>query len=194
MTIVNLKRPDPPRVVEPKPTLEVLFDAEESPLLRFAYSIVRRRAVAEEMVQEAFMRLHRHWEEVEKPRAWVYRAVRNLCLTYLRDHARETDLDADSGLGSDSSASGADRHAADTPEPDETLGRMEAVGMVKLLLAELEEKDRKLVQLKYVEGLSYADIGKATGLSVSNVGYRLHHLLKGLAVSLKQAGISGSQG
>ena len=138
------------------------------------------------------MRLHRHWEDVEKPRAWIYRAVRNLCLSHLRDHARETDLDSDSG--DDSPGCGADRHKAETPEPDETLGRMEAVGMVKLLLAELEEKDRKLVQLKYVEGLSYADIGKATGLSVSNVGYRLHHLLKGLAVSLKQAGISGSQG
>ncbi|MFT4641695.1 MAG: DNA-directed RNA polymerase specialized sigma24 family protein [Verrucomicrobiales bacterium] len=55
-------------MVAEKPTLEALFEVEETPLLRFAHGIVRRRAVAEEMVQEAFMRLHSHWEEVEKPR------------------------------------------------------------------------------------------------------------------------------
>lgn len=192
MSIINLKRSrseSPARMPEDKPTLEAVFEAEESPLLRFAYSIVRRRAVAEEMVQEAFMRLHRHWEEVEKPRPWIYRAVRNLCLTHLRDNARETNLDDDKN-----DESGAERCPAETLKPDETLGRMEAVGTVKLLLAEMDETDRQLVQLKYVEGQSYAAIGKATGLSVSNVGYRLHHLLKGLAASLRQAGIAGSQG
>lgn len=190
MSIVNLKQLlKPQRMVEAKPTLEALFDAEETPLLRFAYGIVRRRAVAEEMVQEAFMRLHGHWEEVEKPRAWIYRAVRNLCLTYLRDHAREIDLE-----GPSSAAPGAEGHAAESLKPDEALGRMEAVGMVRLLVSELEEKDRRLILLKYVEERSYAEIGRATGLSVSNVGYRLHHLLKGLAVSLRQAGIAGSEG
>ena len=68
------------------------------------------------------------------------------------------------------------------------------IGLHLGVVTEMEEKDRKLIQLKYVEGKSYADIGKATGLSVSNVGYRLHHLLKGLAVSLRQVGVSGSQG
>ncbi len=66
--------------------------------------------------------------------------------------------------------------------------------MVRLLMTELEEKDRRLIQLKYVEDQSYANIAKATGLSVSNVGYRLHHLLKGLAVSLRQASVADSQG
>ncbi len=191
MSIINLKqRSDREMVVlEEKPSLEALFAAEETPLLRFAHGIVRRRAVAEEMVQEAFMRLHRHWEDVEKPRAWIYRAVRNLCLTHLRDHARETNLDHEPD-----EPSGADRQAAESLKPDEALGRLEAVGMVKLLMAELDDKDRRLIQLKYLDGCSYAEIGKATGLSVSNVGYRLHHLLKGLAVSLRQAGIADSKG
>ena len=184
MPIINLKpRAKAQPMVEAKPTLEALFAAEETPLLRFAHGIVLRREVAEEMVQEAFMRLHNHWEEVEKPRPWIYRAVRNLCLSHLRDNARETNLDKER-----------DSQAAESPKPDETLGRLEAVGMVRLLMTELEEKDRQLIQLKYVEDQSYANIAKATGLSVSNVGYRLHHLLKGLAVSLRQAGVADSQG
>lgn len=138
------------------------------------------------------MRLHEHWANVEKPRAWIYRAVRNLCLTHLRDHARETGYEGSDG--GDGKGAGADQHPSDNLKPDEALGRLEAIGMVRCLLSELEEKDRRLILLKYVEGRSYREIGEATGLSVSNVGYRLHHLLKGLAVSLRQAGIAGSAG
>ncbi len=169
--------------MEEKPTLETLFENEEGPLLGFAWGFVGRREVAEEMVQEGFIRLHAHWEEVENPRAWVYRAVRNLCLSHLRKHKRETVSDEMTEYTKD-----------EKPKPDEALGRLEAVGMVRLHLAEMDEKDRELIRLKYHEGLKYAEIGERTGLSTGNVGYRLHHLLKGLASSLRQAGISGSTG
>ena len=52
--------------------------------------LVRRRELAEELVQDAFLRLHRHWDKVEQPRAWVYRAVRNLALNSLRKSQRES--------------------------------------------------------------------------------------------------------
>jgi DNA-directed RNA polymerase specialized sigma24 family protein len=51
-----------------------------------------------------------------------------------------------------------------------------------------------LVRLKYLENLRYQEISQRTGLSVSNVGYRLHHLLKALADGLRRAGIEGSRG
>ena len=38
-----------------KLTLRNLFDTEETPLLRYAFSLIGRRAVAEEIVQEAFL-------------------------------------------------------------------------------------------------------------------------------------------
>ncbi len=169
--------------METKPTLETLFESEEGPLLGFAYGIVGRREVAEELVQDGFFRLHEHWDTVENPRAWIYRAVRNLCLSHLRKHSRET-ISEDTGL----------RTADENPEPDEALGRREAIGMVRLFLSELPEKDRQLIHLKYHEDLRYSDIGKQTGLTVGNVGYRMHHLLRGLASSLRSAGINGSRG
>lgn len=162
-------------------SLAALFTAEESGLLRYAIGLVRRRSVAEELVQEAFLRLHGMGSEVQNPRAWLYRTVRNLGLNHLRDHPREAELPAEPA----------------TPEaslPVEKLGREEAVGTVRLLLAELPAEDRELIRLKYLDGLRYEEISKQTGLSVGNVGYRLHHLLKALAGSLRRAGIEGSQG
>ena len=167
----------------PASSVEVLFASEESPLLRYAYGIVKRRNVAEEIVQEAFLRLHRHWEDVEKPRPWIYRAVRNLALSHLRDHARE--FETEDGV--------ADRED-DRLLPDQSLGRMETVGMVRMLIEELDSRDRELVRRKYVDGHSYKEIAEEMEMTVSNVGYRLHHALKSLATSLRQAGIEGLEG
>jgi RNA polymerase sigma factor (sigma-70 family) len=161
--------------------LGALFRSEESGLLRFAIGLVGQRTVAEELVQETFLRLHRVWDEVENPRAWLYRSLRNLALNYLRDRPKETEL-ADETVASAENL------------PAERLGRNEAVGMVRLFLAEMAQDDRDLIRLKYHDNLKYRDISRRTGLSVGNVGYRLHHLLKGLADSLRHAGIEGSQG
>jgi RNA polymerase sigma-70 factor (ECF subfamily) len=158
-----------------------LFRIEESRLVRFAIGLVGQRTVAEELVQETFLRLHPIWDEVENPRAWLYRSLRNLALNHLRDRPRETELSEET--------------AADAENPPaERLGRSEAVGMVRLFLAEMSPDDRDLIRLKYHDELRYREISRRTGLSVGNVGYRLHHLLKGLAESLRHAGIEGSQG
>jgi RNA polymerase sigma factor (sigma-70 family) len=166
---------------EDKRTLADFFEQEEGALLGFAIGLVRRRSVAEELVQEAFLRLHTLWEQVENPRAWLYRSLRNLALNHLRDHSRETMVEEPENPEHDSG-------------PDEEVSRMEAVGLVRMLMAELPPDDRALIQLKYHDDLKYQEISKRTGLSVGNVGYKLHHLLKGLADSLRQAGIDGSRG
>jgi len=172
-----------PRTAEPeKPTLREVFDAEESPLLRFAYGIVGRREVAEDLVQDAFLKLHTHWSEVENPRAWLFRAVRNLALNHLRDHKRETTLDA------------ATEATTDQPDAHETLGRHEAVGMLRMLVAEMKPADRRLIRLKYQHHLKYDQISRQTGLGVGNVGYKLHHLLHQLADSMRHLGIESSEG
>jgi len=162
-------------------TLVALFESEESALLSFAVGLAGTRSVAEELVQEAFLRLHEVWGQVENPRGWLYRTVRNLALNHLRDHRRETALE------------GAPEAVAEG-QPDEEVGRMEAIGMVRLLLAGMEPGDQELIRLKYQEDLKYGEISRRTGLGVGNVGYKLHHLLKGLADALRHAGVEGSKG
>ena len=163
-------------------TLRTLFDTEETPLLRFAFSLTGRRAVAEEIVQEVFLQLHAHWDDVDSPRAWLYRSVRNRAYNYIRDNKREI-------LNSD------DREVqppnAEDETPEAMLLRMEATGALRQIVEELDETDRQLVKLKYFEDLKYREISARTGLSISNVGYRLHHILKELAGKLRPLGIDG---
>jgi RNA polymerase sigma factor (sigma-70 family) len=162
-------------------SIAALFESEESPLLYYAIGIVRRRIVAEEIVQEAFLRLQKVEEQVENPRGWLYRSVRNLALNHLRDSREETGLDPEGT-------------PAEETLPSDVLARNEAIGTMRMLLAEMPEDDRTLIKLKYDDNLRYQEISKRTGMSVGNVGFKLHHVLKGLLDGLQRAGIDGSQG
>jgi RNA polymerase sigma factor (sigma-70 family) len=163
-----------------KLTLRELFETEESPLLRYAFSLVGRRAIAEEIVQEVFLQLHTHWDSVDNPKAWLFRSVRNRAYNHHRDHKREVLSDGEREPEGDASQA-----------PDHLLQRMETAGFLRLLIAELEEPDRELVHLKYFDDLKYREISERTGVNIGNVGYRLHHILKQLAEKLRQLGIEG---
>lgn len=176
-TVIPLRNP-----MEEKPTLRQVFEAEESPLLRFAFGLVGQRENAEDLVQDAFLKLHAHWDEVANPRAWLFKTVRNLALNHLRDHKRESPLE------------NSDDFKSQSPEPDHSLGRFEAIGTLQLLVSELDPYDRQLIALKYHENLKYDQISQRTGLSVGNVGYKLHHALKNLADSLRRLGIESAEG
>ena len=76
------------------------------------------------------------------------------------------------------------------PLPDEQIERIEAIGQTRLCLDGLEARKRELIRLKFEEGLSYKEISARTNLSMSNVGYLLHHALKELAAALAKAGVT----
>ncbi len=164
--------------------LRSLFDQEESRLLRYAFSLTGRKAVAEEIVQEVFFQLHARWKEVDNPHSWLVRSVRNRSFNYLRKNKREVLNELVGDVADLAEQNGG-------ASPEEALQRMESVAAIRNSLADLSEQDRELVQLKYFENLKYRDISEKTGLSVSNVGYRLHHILKELAKKLQQLGIDG---
>lgn len=162
-------------------TLRTLFDSEESNLLRFAFSLTGRRAVAEEIVQEVFLQLHAKWSDVREPRAWLFRSVRNRAFHYLRKSRREV-------MGSEVDEAAIIAESSDE-SPDELIARMETVAQLRQLVSQLPEKDQRLVQLKYFEDLKYRDISQRTGLTISNVGFRLHQVLQKLAAGLLPRGV-----
>ena len=169
-------------MTENKPSIRDIFDSEESALLRFAYGICGQRETAEDIVQEAFSRLHEHWDEVQNPLAWLYRSIRNLALNHIRDHRKESPMQD------------GEEWQSESPMASEVLGKMEAVGVLRMLMADMHDEDRNIIDLKYQRQMSYEDISKRTGLTVSNVGYKLHHLLKNLADSLRRMGVEGAEG
>ncbi len=166
-------------------TIEELFAALESPLLAYALRLTGDRAAAEDVLQEAFMKLHVQFDAVREPRAWLYRTVHNLALNHQRRAGKIVPLNQP---GEDGTPAGEDS-ADPLPLPDEQIARWEGIGLVRLSLAALDERSRELVRLKFDEDLSYKEIGARTGLTVGNVGYLLHHALKAIAAELAKTGV-----
>lgn len=159
----------------------------EGPLLSYALRFSKDRDMAEDLVQEAFLRLHRQSEPVREPRSWLYRTVHNLALNELRAGRRVVPLTRPPG---DEGGAAVEDDAVDAqPLPDEQLARWEGIGLVRLGLQTLDDRSREVVLLKFHENLSYQEIGARTGLTSGHVGYLLHHALKSLAGELAKAGL-----
>jgi RNA polymerase sigma factor (sigma-70 family) len=181
-----LMRPDPARTEQARAeTIEELFAALESPLLSYALRLTGELSQAEDVVQEAFMRLHEQFDEVREPRRWLYRTVHNRALNQRRQAGRIVPLDPPAEEGTSPSADTADP----LPLPDEQIARWEGIGLVRLSLETLDERSRELIKLKFNENLSYKEISARMGLSVGNVGYLLHQAIKEIAEELKKNGI-----
>ncbi len=172
---------------ETPPSLEELFVSMEGPLLSYVYQLMNDKDEARDVVQECFLRLHKHFDEVRQPRAWLYRTARNLSFSHRRKHGKVVPFSPTAGTEEGPSFELKDEQ----PLPDARIERMEAVGMAMLCLERLAEDSRELVKMKFVEGLSYKDMAARTGMTIGNVGYKLHHAIKFLALEMEREGALG---
>ena len=191
---VNMASADDMRLMQPtqasaRPggeTIEDLFAALESPLLSYALRLSGQLGAAQDLVQEAFMRLHAQFNDVREPRRWLYRTVHNLALNYRRELRKIIPLVSQQQQNAPPSVDPPDPQ----PLPDEQLSRLEGIGLVRLSLETLDARSQTLVRLKFNDNLSYKEIAGRTGLSVGNVGFILHHALKTMAAELAKNGVS----
>jgi RNA polymerase sigma-70 factor (ECF subfamily) len=178
-------RPDQASTEPAWESIEELFAALESPLLGYALRLTGRLDAAEDVVQDAFMKLHEHFDEVRDPRRWLYRTVHNQAINQLRRAGRIVPLDVPAVDGAPQPLDTADPQ----PLPDEQITRLESIGLVRLSLETLDDRSREVVRLKFNEDLSYKEIGARTGLKIGHVGYLLHHALKAIAAELAKNGM-----
>jgi RNA polymerase sigma-70 factor (sigma-E family) len=138
-------------------TFDDLFAERYQPMVRLATLLVGSEAVAEELVQDAFVRVHHKWTSVEHPTAYLRTAVVNACRNNRR-RARLERMHARTAL-------------ATVAPPQEPL--VDA-------LATLNERQRVAVVLRYYEDLSEADIAVALGCRPGTVKSLLHRGLSQL--------------
>jgi RNA polymerase sigma-70 factor (ECF subfamily) len=139
----------------------------ERPLVSYAKGIVGDLESARDVVQETFLRLSKQDVVALEPRLapWLFFVCRNCAFDARRKVVRFADGELDENF-------------PDTrPSPDVEAGAAEDRSRLRELVERLPERQRELVVLKFDGGLSYKEIAAATRLSVSNVGYQLHHAI-----------------
>ena len=174
-----------PHVSSPAVTLQEIFAAYESQLLIYAQQLTHQPETAQDIVQQAFLILHSKWAEVRHHKAWLYRTVHNLAMNHLRSQRKIVSMQV--GPQHAEGATHAPLEPIDPePIPPQQLEQIEAIGLIHSFLAKLSARERELIRLKFTDELSYKEMASATGLSVSNVGYILHHALRTLALAMQK--------
>lgn len=170
----------------------------ESSLLRYVGQLLGRADPdLEDIVQDAFLRLHRQVHEhgdhsVQSASTWLFRVAHNLTMDTLRKRKvrRQTQQKMTDQLSPASAG-----HKTDGPalhHDEDTLGdleRSEASSRAMSELASLPETQRQALTLKMIEGLTIRQIAEVTDTSIGNVGYRISQGLAELSRRLKKAGV-----
>ena len=132
-----------------------------------ALSFCKDSASAEDVAQEAFLKAYRSVDEMREParlKTWLYSIARFTAIDWLRRRQREPVL----GLAEGAAQELPERPAAESKE-DRTVQVMDVIRGLK-------EEHREIMILRYVRGLSYAQIARETGSTSSAVGEKLSRI------------------
>ncbi|MHC4744622.1 MAG: RNA polymerase sigma factor [Planctomycetota bacterium] len=164
----------------------------QSPLLRYVGRMLGGLDhEAEDIVQEAFIRLNRQVTaegatSVKHLTTWLFRVAHNLTIDAVRRRSRKkrrAEAVVDPDVLSNAEA------AADEMDALGEVLRREARQVALRELAQLDEQQRQVVLLKVIQGMSLREVAEVVGISVSMVNYRLNQGLNELAQRLRKAGV-----
>lgn len=142
---------------------EALIHEVSPVLLRFYLSLGHSRTEAEELLQDAWLRIHKAratWRSGEKLMPWVYAIARYARVDSIRRQARVR------------------RHEEELTELVESQAAQpettEQTGEAFALLAQLPESQRETIVMLKVDGMSLEEVARATSSSVGAVKQRAH--------------------
>ncbi len=162
------------------PTFESMFVAEFPAMVALAAAVSGSRTQAEDIAQDAMLRLHRSWADVstyERPGAWLRRVTVNLALSHRRRLVSEAK--AIVGLGPPAPA------LPPSSSVDEPVWE---------LVRRLPGRQRAVVALVHLEGHTADEVADILGISGATARVHLHRARRSLRVGLEQHEEAGRDG
>jgi RNA polymerase sigma-70 factor (ECF subfamily) len=154
--------------------LETLVRLYQVKAVRAAYLIVRDRAIAEDIVQQAFLRISERIHQFDPQRPfepWFMRVVINDAVKAAQRSQRQVSIDAELG-GSDLTL--ADILVDPTPDPADEFERQEIQQAVWDAMEQLTPKQRAVAVMRYYLGYGEAELAHTLTIPLGTVKWRLH--------------------
>lgn len=154
-----------------------LVERHQRRALTLALALVRDEQDAREVVQEAFLRVHRGIDGFQGSSSfftWLYRIVTNLSIDLMRRPARrETEVDAYLEHVDEQDIPFLSR--IDGADPFDAVRRQEIAKRIERGLAELPPYHRGVIVMREVHGMTYEEMAEAMGVSKGTIMSRLFH-------------------
>lgn len=159
---------------------EVIFDRHGDVAFSLAYRMCGRRAVAEDVVQDAFLSLWRsgaHYDRARgSVRSWVLGVVHNRAIDLFRREATRT--------GKDVCDEQAVARLVSGESTEREVQRRDDAAQVRSALSTLPAEQRQVIELAYFGGFSHTEISTMLGLPTGTVKGRMRLGLTKLRVGL----------
>lgn len=162
---------------------DALYQRYSREVWALAYSRRMDADLAQDITQEAFLRLWKQWENGEKIlnlRAWLLRVARNLAEDYAKSAFRRNGTQPPLILNG--------VHARDLL-PLEQLEREEVFGQLREVLSQMPVVDRELLTLRYALDYNAKEIAESLAISPTAVHMRLSRARRRLAERLTTRGV-----
>jgi RNA polymerase sigma-70 factor (ECF subfamily) len=154
-------------------------------LLNFVYRSIGDRERAEDLVQEAFIRVHRHlqrFDQSKKFSTWIYTIASNLAKNELRNRSRNP-LVLFQAVKKNWEADHRPLQFEDVrSRPDDLYRKRHLRELVEASVAQLPEHHRVVFVLRELEGKSYEEIAEITGCNLGTVKSRLNRARNSFAI------------
>lgn len=176
-------RPIPRRVTDAVPSFEQIVDAHYQGLYRFALSMCRREATAQDLVQQTFLQWAKKGHtlrDAAKVKTWLFTTIYREWLGIARREKKYEEVEFEPDLH------GSTQHSADGENP-----RVDSTTL-QTALAELEPNYRAPLVLFYLKELSYRDIAETLGVPIGTVMSRLSRAKDSLRAILRRIEESAS--
>lgn len=147
--------------------LDVLYQRYHRELYGLAYSIVSDHQLAEDLIQETFVRVWRHAAsyapQAGSVRGWLFAILRNFAIDYLRKQ-RQRSTPREVPLGEIE----CDGRLALEDTWEEVWRREERAQLCRAMMR-LSEKQRMVIELGYFQGYTHMEIAARCGLPLGTV-------------------------
>ncbi len=157
-------------------------------LLNFVYRSIGDRERAEDLVQEAFIRVYRHlhrFDQSKKFSTWIYTIASNLAKNELRNRSRNP-LVLFQTIKKNWEADHRPLQFEDThSRPDDLYRKRHLRELVESTVSQLPEHHREVFVLRELEGKSYEEIAEITGCNLGTVKSRLNRARNSFAAIIE---------
>jgi len=164
-----------------KPAFRKLVERHQRRAFAIALSLVRDENDARELVQEAFLRVHKSLDNFQGSSSfftWLYRIITNLSIDLIRKPGRTVGAPLD-----EERFDGDDTREADFPflsrvdgsDPADVVNRRELAERLSAALDALPPYHRAVIVMREVDGLSYEEMAEIMSVSKGTIMSRLFH-------------------
>ena len=169
---------------------ESLVDRYKQPIFNMIYRMLRDADEAEDIAQKVFIQVYKASDRY-KPTAqfstWVFTIARNLTLNEIRRRSRKPNMDSiDAAAEPEGDAIPREYKDARGRDASEETMQRELVGRIDLGISELPENQRAAILLCKDGDISYEEIAKVLGCSLSAVKSLLFRARETLKRRIKQ--------